>query len=132
VECVYFAEDEATAEAEYERRIAPLRQPYATFFADVSLTAVLGLCSAATLKFLGLTAHDLRINWVRATRPTITQSLGEAVSQQTRFAAIRFPSDAAQMKGFTGANIVIFRDCLRRSDHIHILGPTKKPLQKWP
>jgi RES domain-containing protein len=132
VRCVYFAEDEATAEAEYERHTWPLRQPFATFFADVELAAVLDLCSAGTLKTLNLTPRDLQANWARAKRPTVAQLLGEAMSQQARLAAIRYPSDAARMKGFAGANVVIFRDSLRRPDHVHILGPTKKPLQKWP
>jgi RES domain-containing protein len=132
VKCVYFAEDEDTAAAEYERHTRPLHQPFATFFANVELTAVLDLCSAATQKALGLSAHDLKANWVRATRPTATQLLGEAVSQQARLAAIRFPSDAARMKGFAGANVVIFYDTMRSPDYVHILGLTKKPLQKWP
>jgi len=132
VRCVYFAEDEATAAAEYERHTRPLRQPFATFFAEVELAAVLDLCSAGTLKALSLTPRDLQANWARAKRPTAAQLLGEAVSQQVRLAAIRYPSDAARMKGFAGANVVIFHDSLRRPDHVHILGPTKKPLQKWP
>jgi RES domain-containing protein len=132
VRCVYFAEDEATAAAEYERHTRPLRQPFATFFADVELTAVLDLCSAGTLKALSLAARDLRANWARAKRPTAAQLLGQAVSQQARLAAIRHPSDAARRKGFAGANLVVFHDSLRRPDRVHILGPTKKPLQKWP
>jgi RES domain-containing protein len=132
VKCVYFAEDEATAAAEYERYTRPLRQPFATFFADVELTAALDLCSEETLKALSLTARDLQANWVRVERPTAAQLLGEAVSQQVRLAAIRFPSDAARVKGFAGANVVIFYDNVLSPDYVHIHGPTKKPLQKWP
>ena len=132
VKCVYFAEDEATATAEYERRTLPLHQPFATFFAEVELAAVLDLCSAATLKALGLTVPDLQANWVRARRPIATQVLGEAVSQQVQLTAIRFPSDAARMKGFAGANGVIFYDTMLSPDYVHILGPTKRSLQKWP
>ena len=95
VKWVYFAADEDTAAAEYERHTRPLYQPFATFFADLELAAVLDLCSAAALKALGLSAHDLKANWVRAKRPTATQLLGEAVSQQARLAAIGFPNDAA-------------------------------------
>lgn len=132
VKCVYFAENEATATAEYERHTWPLRQPFVTFFADVELAAVLDLCSADTLKALNLTPRELQTNWVRAKRPTATQRLGETVSQQARVAAIRFPSDAARLHGFAGANLVIFYDTLASPDYVHILGPTKKPLQKWP
>ncbi len=130
--CVYFAEDEATAAAEYERRARPLRQPFATFFAEVALTAVLDLCSASTLEAVGLTQRDLRANWARAGCPTPTQLLGEAVSRQTKITAVRYPSDAARMKGFAGAGVVVFRDCVRCPDHVHIIGPTQIPLQQWP
>lgn len=130
--CVYFAEDEATAAAEYERHNSGRRQPFATYFAEVRLRQVLDLCDASTLSALGLTASDLRAPWVGAHKPTVTQSLGEAVSQQTDISAIRFPSAAARASGFVGANVVIFQDCVRRPDHVHILGPTRKPLQKWP
>lgn len=132
VRCVYFAEDEATAAAEYERHTRPLRQPFATYFAEVEFSAILDLCSPATVKALGLTTRDFQANWTRAKRPTAAQLLGEAVSQQTGIAAIRFPSDAARKQGFAGANVVIFYECVRRPDHVHILGPTKKPLQRWP
>lgn len=132
VSCIYFAEDEATAAAEYERHNRPLRQPFATYFAEVELGAVLDLCNPATMKILNLTTHDLHAHWIRAKRPTATQLLGDAVSHQGAIQAIRFPSDAARKKGFAGANVVVFRDCLRRPCHVHILGPTKKPLQKWP
>jgi RES domain-containing protein len=130
--CVYFAEDEATAAAEYERHTKPLRQPFATYFAEVALEAVLDLCFAEAQEAVGLTERDLRANWARAKRATMTQLLGAAVNGQSRIAAIRFPSDAARMKGFIGANVVIFHDCVRRPDFVRILGPTKKPLQKWP
>jgi len=132
VNCVYFAEDEATAAAEYERHTRALHQPFATFFAEVELAAVLDLCSAATLRGLGFTAPDLQVNWLRAKRPTAMRLLGEKASQQARLAAIRFPSDAARRKGFAGANVAIFYDTMLRSDYVHILGPTRKPLQKWP
>jgi len=132
VNCVYFAEDEPTAAVEYERHTRPLKQPFATYFAEVEFAAVLDLCSPTTAKALGLTARDLQANWVRAKRPTATQLLGEAVSQQIRIAAIRFPSDAARKNGFTGANVVIFYDSMLSPDYVHILGPTRKPLQEWP
>ena len=76
--------------------------------------------------------RDLRTPWVGARKPTVAQCLGEAVSQQATIAAIRFPSDAARAKGLGGANVVVFRDCLRRPDFVRILGPTQKPLQQWP
>ncbi len=130
--CVYFAEDERTAAAEYERHTRGQRQPFVTYFGEVRLRRVLDLCDAGTLSALGLQSIDLRAPWVGARKPTATQNLGEALSQQAVVSAIRYPSDAARMEGFAGANVVIFRDCVRRPDYVHILGPTKKPLQKWP
>lgn len=132
VECVYFAEDEATAAAEYEFHNAGQRQPVTTFFAEVRLRRVLDLGNGGTLSVLGLNGSDLRAAWRGAPKPTVTQLLGEAVSRQADIAAIRFPSEAARLKGFAGANVVIFRDCVQRPDLVHILGPTKQPLQKWP
>ncbi|MCI0537560.1 MAG: RES family NAD+ phosphorylase [Verrucomicrobiales bacterium] len=132
VSCVYFAEDEPTATAEYERHSMGQRQPFVTYFADVHLQYVIDLFSSQTLSALRMTARDLRTPWVGARKPTPAQCLGEAMSRQDAVAAVRFPSEAARLKGFSGANIVIFRDCVRRPDHVHILGPTKKPLQKWP
>jgi hypothetical protein len=120
------------AAAEYDRHNRGLFQPVTTYFADVQLRRVLDLCDANALAAVGLMRRDLQTPWVGARRLTPTQLLGEAVSQQSGIAAIRFPSEAAREKGFSGANVVIFRDCLRRPDHVHILGPTKKALQKWP
>jgi RES domain-containing protein len=132
VECVYFAEDEATAAAEYEFHHPGQRQPVTTFFAEVRLRQVLDLGHDRTLSLLGINASELRAAWRGARKPTVTQLLGEAVNRQADIAAIRFPSEAARLKGFAGANVVIYRDCVQHHDQVHILGPTKKPLQKWP
>ena len=130
--CVYFAENEATAAAEYDRHNTGKRQPFVTYFAQVQLRRVIDLCNADPVAALGLATSDLKAPWVGARKPTATQNLGEAVNQQGDIAAIRFPSEAARAKGLTGANLVIFRACVQRPDHVQILGPTMKPLQKWP
>ena len=130
--CVYFAEDEATAAAEYHRHGLGRRDPVVTYFAEVGLGRIVDLCSAETVSSLGLRARDLRAPWVGTRRPTPTQCLGEAVSRQSSVAAIRFPSEAAKACGLNRANVVIFRHCVRRPDFVRILGPTKRPLQKWP
>ena len=80
IRCVYFAGNESTAAAEYKRHTHPLRQPFATFFAEVSLAQVLDLGSTATRKWVGLTLADVRANWIRSSVLTVTQSYGEAVS----------------------------------------------------
>jgi RES domain-containing protein len=129
---VYFSEDEATAAAEFERHQVRKAQPFVTYFAEVRLRRVIDLCDAGTVAALGLNARDLKAAWVGARTATATQNVGEAVSRQRHIAAIRFPSDAARARGVAGANVVIFRDCVQRPDHVHILGPSKRPLQKWP
>jgi RES domain-containing protein len=132
VQCIYFAEDDATAAAEYERHIAGNRQPFATYFASVRVRRLIDLCDPQTIKALGFPAREMRTPWVGARKPTLMQQLGEAVSRQNQIAAIRFPSEAARAKGLIGANVVIFRNAVRRPDCVQILGPTKHPLQKWP
>ena len=135
VECVCFAEDEATARAEHAAFWAGLageNQPVVLYYADVRLHRILDLNSATALKAVGLKRRDLFASWRRAKRPTLTQLLGQAISEQCAISAIRYPSKAAKEPGFPGANVAIFRDCVRRPDSVCILGPTKRPLQKWP
>ena len=132
VECVYFAEEEVTAAAEYELHNPGRYEPFVTYFAEVRLGRVLDLCDAATRAAVGMSVEDLHAPWVGARAPTPAQLLGTAVNAHSVVAAIRFPSVAAQSRGFSGANVVIFRDCVQHPDAVHILGPTRKPLQKWP
>ena len=134
VRCVYFSEDEATARLEYARRFGTSRgaqQPLGTYFAEVSLTKVLDLGDARTRDTLELKLKVLGAAWQLAKRHTRTQLLGLAASQGL-IAAIRFPSDAARAIGSPGFNVVIFREGVMAPDHVHILGPAKKPLKKWP
>jgi len=134
VECVYFSEDEDTARAECVRLWSGTsgeHQPRVTYFARVRLRRVLDLAQAETLSALGLTAKDLHQGWRLARSPTLTQMLGTAISRQARVSAIRYPSDAAHETGATGANVVVYRNSVRKPDRIDILGPRKEPLQSW-
>ena len=134
VRCVYFSEDEATARLEYVRRFGTGQsalQPLGIFFAEVSLARVIDLEDADTRDALGIAARELSATWQRAKSPTRLQRLGLATSRGAAV-AIRFPSDAARVCGTTGFNVVIFGDCVQHPDAVHILGPTRKPLQKWP
>ena len=76
IPCVYFAEEEATARAEYERHHPVGLVPFATYFADVRLRQVIDLCSTEVLTILGLRLSDLNVPWVGARTPTATQRLG--------------------------------------------------------
>ncbi len=134
VRCVYFSEDETTARLEYARRFGSspgARQPLGTFFAEVSLTKVVDLADPATRTAFKLKPRHLALAWYLAKTPTRTQLLGLAASRGA-VAAIRFPSDAARVHGASGFNVVIFRNGVKAPDRVHILGPTKEPLQKWP
>jgi RES domain-containing protein len=134
VRCVYFSEDEATARLEYARRFGGshgARQPLGIYFAEVSLARVVDLADPAAKNAFKLRPKDLALAWHLAKTPTRTQLLGLAASRGA-IAAIRFPSDAARVKGAPGFNVVIFRNGVKAPDRVHILGPTKEPLQKWP
>src|SRR2546427_5256742 len=86
--CIYLSEDEKTARAEYGRRLGPAAlQPVGTFFAEARLAGVLDLADAQTRQSLGLNARDLSIAWPRARKPTRTQLLGLAISQQNTISA---------------------------------------------
>lgn len=102
-----------------------------TYFAEVRLAKVIDLGDAAFRDAFKLKPKDLAAAWPLAKKPTRTQLLG-LVASQGAVAAIRFPSDAARVQGTAGFNVVIFCDGVQPHDHVHILGPTKKPLQKWP
>lgn len=135
IECVYFSENEATARIEYARQWANLRagkQPVVTYFAEVRLRRVLDLSSAKTLEILKLTSRELHKPWQGADKLTVTQLLGEAVSEHSIISAIRYPSDAAKKAGETGCNVVIYRNNIKGSSSVRILGPDKSSLGKWP
>jgi RES domain-containing protein len=133
VKCIYFAEDEETARAEHrcQDHPAPSLQPVCMYFAEVSLTIV-DLTQKRVCENLGFNKRDFHVPWERVRRPTKSQLLGTALSKQQKFAAVRYPSDAARAHRFRGHNLVIFRDCVRRPNFVRVLGPGKKPLEKWP
>lgn len=130
VHCVYFALDASVARSEYAqiwRGLSGGDQPATEFNAEVNLRRVLDLTSPDTLKALRIDTADLLKNWRRARHPTLTQLVGQAVNETRCFSAIRYQSAVSK-----GANIVVFRDCVRSPDYVKILGPTRKPLGQWP
>lgn len=135
VQCVYFGGDAEVTRAEFDdiwKGLKAADQPATDYRATVVLRRVLDLTSSATLKALKIATKDLFKNWRRAKTPTLTQRLGQAVSETKLFSAIRYPSKAAADRGQAGANFVIFRNCVRAPDSVEIHGPDGKPLQKWP
>ena len=135
VQCIYFGEDANVTKSEFDdiwKGLKGADQPATDFSAVVDLQRVLDLTNVATLKVLKIDTKDLFKNWRRAKYSTLTQLIGQAVNETGLFSAIRFPSKAAAGRGQAGVNFVIFPDCVRSPDSVEILGPTSKPLQKWP
>lgn len=135
VNCVYFAETRDIAQAEYDdywKGLWGANQPVTTYFAEARLQRVLDLTDKVTLKALRVDSIDLFKNWRRAKHPTLTQLLGQAVSETGIFSAIRYPSKTTAGRGQAGVNLVIFRGCVHSPDTVRILGPDRKPPQEWP
>lgn len=133
-ECIYFSDNERTAQAEYVRPLVGTgneRQPVATFWAEVALERLLDLRNVQVRKELALSEGELFAGW-RSAQPTATQMLGEAVNGGAGFSAICFPSDAARAGQFEGANFVIFRNQVKVPDFVQIFGPRKEPIEVWP
>ena len=131
IACVYFADDGRTARAEHACNKENKIQPLVFFSASVQLRHAVDLTSSKTLKTLGLKRAQLFEAWERK-KTVATQLLGAAVAKHPKFSAIIFPSSAAKEAGFRAKNIVIFRDKIRCPDSVKVLGPTTRPLQRWP
>jgi hypothetical protein len=134
VECLYFSETEATAQAEYRlawRSTAAEHQPKLTFTARVRLRMILDLGNQETVRLLGLTRDDLEGTW-RLRQPTRLQELGRAISRQSAITALRFPSAAAPKAGARGWNVAIYPASLEPPDRVEILGRTGRPLEILP
>ena len=130
VESIYWSEDEVLARLEY-RRYHKGAQTYETFFCRYDVNVV-DLGDSDVISALELTASDLRAHWRTATRPTKCQILGHAVSLQQRFAAIRYPSDAARAAGASGFNYVVFKASVRDPYFIQVETEPGLPIQRWP
>lgn len=131
VECLYFSEDEVTANLEYGGAFAgtpAVNQPKVTYKARVRLRGALDLGDAVVRKTLRITSIDLVGPW-RGKKETLLQTLGRAISGQSRVAAVRFPSARAEARGQKGWNIAVFIAALGRDDRLEILGPGDKPIE---
>ncbi len=134
VECLYFSEEEATANAEYRRSWKGMpaeHQPKLIYFAKLHLASILDLADPQVVHRLHLTDHDLYGSWLRRGQ-TRLQRLGRAISAQRKISAVRFPSAAAKAEGMTGWNIAIFKAALTAPDGIEILGDVLEPIQVLP
>lgn len=134
VDCLYFSETEAAAQAEYRQKwrgTAEQHQPKLTFTARVRLRKILDLGDRETVKLLGLTREDLEGNW-RLRQPTPLQELGRMISRQSSVTAVRFPSAAAATAGRSGWNVAIYPASLEAPDRVEILGRSGEPLETLP
>ena len=134
VDCLYFSETEATADAEYRRAwrgTAAEHQPNLTFTAQVRLRKILDLADGETVRLLGLTREDLEGAW-RLRQPTTLQELGRAISRQSSITALRYPSTAAARLGARGWNVAIYPASLEAPDRVEILGRSEAALEVLP
>lgn len=134
VYCLYFSEDEATANAEYRKGsegTLAANQPKLTFHAKVHLRHCLDLGNREAAEALGIGAADFYGTW-RGRRETRLQRIGRAVSEQRRISGIRFPSAASHAESSSGWNIAIFKAALAASDRVEILGDGTRPLEVFP
>lgn len=134
-ECIYFSDNERTAQAEYSRPLIGTggeRQPVATFWAEVALERLLDLRNVQIRKELALSEEELFAGWRFALQPTATQVLGEAINGGAGLSAICFPSDAARAEQFEGTNLVIFRNQVKVPDFVKTFGPENELMEVWP
>lgn len=129
--CIYMGEDRDTADCEYSSYYED-PEPQLTFFADFKARAILDLGDEATRKHLGLTDADFFDGFRLKTDKTPLQGIGEAISQQKRIVAIRFPSHACHKAKRAGFNMVIFPAAIEAPDSVKILGPKGVTLEGWP
>lgn len=131
---LYGAEDAATAGAEWERQAkkSPRLLKQELYFIQVSLPVV-DLGDATVLAMLRLFEADLQEPWNLF--PPVTTKLqlfGDAVACQTRFGAVRFPSDAARERGFKGFNFVMFPSAIIAPMTVIIRDDSGTEVQRWP
>jgi RES domain-containing protein len=130
VEALYWSEEESVAMLEY-RRYHQGSQTYETFFCRYVLN-VIDFNDPDVVSALGLRPSDLCARWRTAPRPTKCQILGKAISFQRRFAAIRYPSEAARVAGESGFNYVIFRASIRSPYFVKVETDPGIAIQRWP
>lgn len=109
--CIYFSETLDVAKMEYDSYLLGLpgaHQPIVIISADVKIARVLDLTDATVLKTLGVDRKDLFMSWRLVASPTVTQLIGTALIETDLYAAIHYPSDAAEKAGKTGVNFAIF------------------------
>jgi RES domain-containing protein len=131
VSCIYMGEDRDTADCEYQSYNED-PEPQVIYTAEFKARAILDLGDKATRKHFGLTDADFFKSFRLATQMPPLQALGEAVSQQKKIVAIRFPSNACHKEKRSGFNMAIFPDALEAPDYLGILGRKGATLEKWP
>jgi RES domain-containing protein len=135
VDCLYFSEDERTADAEYRRQWRGTdaeTQPKLTFFARVDLRRIIDLENEQVIQALGLSRNDLFGPWRLSKDLTPLQQLGLAISRQRSVSAVRFPSAALAASSRKGWNLAIFPLTLERPNRVEILGKSGDRLEVLP
>lgn len=130
---LYGAEDAPTAGAEWERyaKKSPRLLTQVLYFIEVSLPVV-DISDLNILAALQLTVADLQEPWEFVPAPTKVQLLVDTVARQKRFGAVRFPSDAARVRGFLGCNLAIFRSAVTSPMSVIVRDDVGHEIQRWP
>jgi RES domain-containing protein len=128
---IYGADSQLTVAAEWERYWDGLPQSHLLYFVQFS-GLILDLGDPQVLDQLKIDPSDLFAPWRLALAPTLCQSLGQVVSEQTRFAGIRFPSDAARERKIEGYNYVLFKDAVAAPAKVEVRNDEGVIVQAWP
>jgi hypothetical protein len=131
VSCIYMGEDKATADCEYESYNAN-PEPLLTYYGDFSAAAIIDFETQAARAHFGLTDADFFEAFRLKPTPTRLHRLGEAIHEQKRIIAIRYPSNACHAKDKTSYNWAIFLNALGAPDFLKILGRKEAILEEWP
>jgi len=124
-------EDRATVDCEYESYYTD-PEPVLTFYGDFEAAAIIDLARQEAVAHFGFTDADFFEGFRLKPTPTRLQRLGEAIDEQKRIIAIRYPSYACHAKGQTGYNWAIFPNALGSPDFLRILGAKGAMLEEWP
>lgn len=130
VRCIYFAETDETAHAEWAEMDTDPDQPVLTFHGRLMATNIIDLANQATFDVFGLADEDLTGNF--RFKILNIQHLGDAVSRQKDVVAIRYPSRPMTKLSKSGYNLAIFPDAISSPDSFTICGEKNKVLEGWP
>ena len=131
IHCIYVAGEKESALTEFEKYF-PEVPPSVLYRVELRARAVIDLSKSATQKHLGITSKDLYGSFRLSKKVTPLESLGKAISGQSKICAIKFPSAACREAKKHGNNFVIFKDALTDPDYLQVYDPGNSVPNRWP